>query len=1164
MFIRSAACVVALLTSAGVLLAVPVETEIPAADIKPTASSVYSPQQDVTHLVNGAGMTGDTHDNNGGAGTMWHSVENPAASAIAGVQSPAWVRFDFANPETFDEILIWNHNQAGLTDRGFRRTHVLGTSDGSHWVAIAADGKEMVEIPRANGSAQAPASLSVPINKSALKSVVIAADRAEGNYGSVVYGLAAVRFYAAHDVAEADLPLPTALECQAQPFYRHRPDGQPGREITLRIKGAKLFDAAQVALTCGDTQQAFTIPANPRGTDLFQLLLPPGASVTQAAQAKIKLQYGRTQLEQTVTIPPKRQWTVYIYPHAHVDIGYTTSQEFVKRIHERNVDVGIDLGKTTAGYPPGARHVWNTEAQWVVESYLHDFPDRKAAFIDAIKKGWICIDANYDSGDTSAYSDEEFLHFFQNGIAMRRLTGQPVDTMVQFDVPAMSWGAVQAAAQCGIRGILSFPNGSARQGTVSQAWEEKPFWWVAPDGKTRVLFVQPEAYALGYQLKGQFMAHKPFKSPGDQYPESLTGRFPSAVQEFRKDIDRLTTATPSAPFLNPHIFQATERLEKEGSPYDIYTISWSTADNSLVDADLPDAVKDWNETYAYPKLIIAGAHEIVAAYEKKFGNIIPEVKGDYTEYWTDGLGTDARRVGLNRHAKERLVDAETLWTMLHYETPAPIADFNDAWRWVMLGSEHTWGYYDPYAAYAKGVEATKASYFENADKTSRRLLTATLQPIVKPGSNTIAVLNTLSWNRSGLVTLNAENSKASNAITDDQGHPVPSQRLSTGELVFRAVDVPALASRIYHLGAATVVDELQSACNASGNTLENSLVKITLNPQSGDIASLVDKQTGYEFVDAKSRYAVNSYRYLRGGDSSDRASSPTNVTIAVKENGPVVASLLVESKAEGCNKLTREVRIVAGQSAIEMIDTLDKIATRAKEGVHFGFAFNVAGGTTHMDIPWGVMRPEADQIPGSNKNWLVFQRWIDISNDHEGVTWTAIEAPLVELGDLTANIMGGGGNWRKSIPQTQTLLSWALNNHWFTNFPLQQGGIIPFRYVIQPHGRYDSVAANQFGLEQNRPLIAVPVDKNPVTKPLLTIDNPRVAISTLKPSEDDKALILRLRSVSDKPELINLTWPTGTPKSINLCLADEEPATPVGHKIVVEPYGVLTLRVEWP
>ncbi len=971
--------------------------------------------------------------------------------------------------------------------------------------------------------------------------------------------IASPRLMVAKDVAEGDLPFPTGFECDAQAYYGHRPDGEAGRAIILRLTGAKLYGNATVTTECdGNTEE--TPFNNLQGVDQLTVLLPAGATVTNDCRVTFTLRQGNQSVAKSVTVPAKRQWTVYIYPHAHVDIGYTAPQDIVQKIHMRNVDVGIDLGHKTVNYPEGARHVWNTEAEWVVESYMRAAtPEKKAAFIETVKKGWICLDANYDNANTSVFSDEEFIHYFRNGIDMRKLTGKPVDTMVQVDVPGMSWGVVEAAAQCGVRGVFSFPNHVARIGTIREAWEQKPFWWVAPDGKSRVLFVQGWPYGMGYVLKGSKIKSPPYRSPADRYPESLIGQIPNPVQEYRKDLDRLSMGDPSANFLDPFIFTDTARREREGSPYDIYVMTWSMADNSLVDADLPDAVKAWNEKYAYPRLVISGAHDIMMAFEKKFGDIIPEVRGDYTEYWTDGLGTDARRAGYNRLAKERLVQTETLWTMLHgdSDSPAPVSAFNDAWRWVMLGSEHTWGYYNPDVPFAKGVEATKASYFENADKTSRQLLAQTLAPITKPGSETIAVLNSLSWNRTGLVTVKT----AGNRVLDDQDAEVPSQRLTTGELAFLASNVPALGSRTYRVTSGSFTG---SGCRIAGNTLDNGLVKVTLNPQTGDIASLICK--GHEFVDAKSPYALNSYRYLRGADKPAQATGPTDVVIKVKETGPLVVSLLVESKAEGCNKLTREIRLIAGQPWVECLDTLDKISTRHKEGVHFGFAFNVPGGTTRMDIPWGVMTPERDQLPGGNRNWLTFQRWVDISNDKTGVTWTSIEAPLIEFGDITGNVLGdavGAKYWLAHLPETQTVFSWALNNLWFTNFPLEQGGIIPFHYAILPHAAYDPVTANRFGLEQNRPLVPVQAGQNPVAKPFVVVDNPRVFVSTLKPSEDGQAVILRLRSLSDKPVTVKLTWPAGQPKSIHYCLADEIPAGGlIGSSVNMLPWGALTLRVE--
>ena len=183
----------------------------PAADISVMASSVFSPPQDARHLVDGSGLSGDRHDNEGSARTMWHSVENPAASSPApGLPAaPAWVRFAFAHPVALAELRLWNHNQAGLTDRGIRKATLFTSADGATWAAQA------LELPRASGAPGAQVSLVVKAPGKPVKAAILAA---ESNYGSTIYGLSEVQFMTQRDVAEADLPFPAELTCEPQPF----------------------------------------------------------------------------------------------------------------------------------------------------------------------------------------------------------------------------------------------------------------------------------------------------------------------------------------------------------------------------------------------------------------------------------------------------------------------------------------------------------------------------------------------------------------------------------------------------------------------------------------------------------------------------------------------------------------------------------------------------------------------------------------------------------------------------------------------------------------------------------------------------------------------------------------------------------------------------------
>jgi alpha-mannosidase len=120
------------------------------------------------------------------------------------------------------------------------------------------------------------------------------------------------------------------------------------------------------------------------------------------------------------------------------------------------------------------------------------------------------------------------------------------------------------------------------------------------------------------------------------------------------------------------------------------------------------------------------------------------------------------------------------------------------------------------------------------------------------------------------------------------------------------------------------------------------------------------------------------------------------------------------------------------------------------------------------------MQPEVDQLPGSCKNWLSVGRWIDVANADNGVTWVSLDAPLAEIGGISATKLGSQKDpsvWRQHIEPTQTFYSWVMNNHWGTNYRAYQEGIVVFRYALRPHTRYHPALASRLAVSLSLPLL---------------------------------------------------------------------------------------------
>jgi hypothetical protein len=215
-----------------------------------------------------------------------------------------------------------------------------------------------------------------------------------------------------------------------------------------------------------------------------------------------------------------------------------------------------------------------------------------------------------------------------------------------------------------------------------------------------------------------------------------------------------------------------------------------------------------------------------------------------------------------------------------------------------------------------------------------------------------------------------------------------------------------------------------------------------------------------------------------------------------------------------------------------------------------------------MDVPWAVVRPEEDQMPGACKNWFTVNRWIDVSGEEHGVTWATVHAPLVEVGAITAETP-----WIEQLEPSQTLYSYVMNNYWFTNYKADQEGPTPFRYAVRPHaGPYDPVAAARFGVEASQPLVAVAAGADgPAEIPSrLRVAPQEVLVTCFKPSTDGKAIIVRLFNVGEKTAEAVLTWSEPAPRNVTISNLAEEPGEAAGGPIEVPAMGFVTLRAELP
>lgn len=877
----------------------------------------------------------------------------------------------------------------------------------------------------------------------------------------------------------------------------------------------------------------------PADTQSFDVYVAP---VSTVRQVDVEVEVAGKSTTARVSLYPVRKVLVYILPHSHHDLGYTDLQANVEEKQIQNISKGIDLARRTANYQEGARFVWNLEVLWGADLFMRRKSQaEKDEFIDAVKKGWIGLNGMYANELTGLCRPEELLQLFRYSFELGSQCGVQVDSAMLSDVPGFTWGTVTAMAQAGIRYFSAAPNYFDRIGTFMVEWQDKPFWWVSPSGKEKVLVWVPwTGYAMSHVMK---------------LSSDWVGKY-------------------------------QERLDEVKFPYEISCIRWSGhGDNAEPDPELPEFINKWNQEFEWPRFTIATTSHAFSAFEKRYGRELPEFKGDLTPYWEDGAGSSALETRMSRGAADRLSQAETMAAML---APAAyrVSDFHEAWRDVLLYSEHTWGAWnsvsDSENPFVTKQWDFKRNFAVGAEERSKALLGEVLHNYATAkDASMVDIHNSSSWPRTEVVVLPKEMSSAGDHVKDEHGTSVPSQHLSTGELAFLAREVPAFGSVRFHLSLGKP-HAPQTHVSFKDGVLENGIVRARIDATSGNIVELAMHGSPNNLVDGSRGEAVNEYLFLKGKDLSKIQSSGP-VRIIVEEQGPLVASVRVESSAPGSVSLVRRIRLTTGADWIELTNTVDKERAplnphpgvgdqgsefaqhEAKESLQFAFPFAVPGGQIRMDIPLAVMRPELDQLPGSCKNWLPVGRWIDVANAERGVTWVTLDAPLVEIGEISATMLGSQTNpgiWRKHIEPTQRFYSWVMNNHWGTNYRAYQQGVVAFRYALHPHSGYDAAAAARLAIGLSQPLLASSAGTRALSPSLFRIEPADVLALECKPSVDGKAWIVRLFGASGEDRRARLTWEGNKAPRVWCSNLSEEPLALAKEEVDVAAWDLVTLRID--
>ena len=933
---------------------------------------------------------------------------------------------------------------------------------------------------------------------------------------------------------------PGSLRELVDVFVRSNTGFRHGSSVELSIVGKQFRAKLDSGSEFGEQKAEFAIP-----------------EFVSDTTAHLQWKIGGRKFRLDERINPQKKWTLLLVPHIHLDVGYSDYQPKVAAIQDRAMDEAMDFAAQVPAF------CYSVDGSWDLDQFMQTRSpaDQQRAITD-MKDGKLFVPAEYANLLTGFPTAETLIRSLYASANFSRLHGTPFNYANITDVPTYSWSYASILAAAGIKYFVAGPNGHLTRGPVDiqgRLNEDSPFWWVGPDGG-KVLFWYGRHYWEGGIL---------FGVP----PQANAGR-----------------ATI------PIFLKAYEQPSYKAHAVILFGTQQENTDLFPQQAELAG---EWNHEFAYPRIKYSGFAAAMNTIAAQFGGKFPTVSGDGGPYWEDGIASNARLAAMERRNESRAPSVDKLSTLTALVNPRLAADKSELdgmWRNMVLMDEHTWNSHDSWsdpssdetARQSKVKEMYAVDAHQTADYVARNSM-ADLANAIPARRESLIVFNMLNWNRSALVNFDLQ--KGRELVDSTTGAVVPVQVVKKSirltRVRFLAADVPAFGYKVYKLRS-TKNAVLAAPAPVQTTTLENRFYRIELDPASGAVRSIYDKQLGRELVDQQSPYRFGQYLYVSGGDKRpntllqyrtieilpklnvDGAHNGRLISVTHEPYGWVAR---MQSTDTNTPAVITELRLFDHQKKIEFIEDITKKAVRTREAVYFAFPFAMDHPQFDYEIQNGVVNPAKNMYPGAGHEWFSVQHWVSVEQNGVSGTVMPLDASLVTLGDIYR------GAWPKQFGVRRgTIFSYVMNNYWSTNYDASQGGHTRLRYVVTSAASTNPVALSRMGWEEATPLeLDVVTRQDKAMQPAesaasqlgsyLQLNDPALLVEDWKPAEDGKGTILRLLDLGGAERQVNVQVP-----HVNLEQAIQTDAVernqhelPLdgahGFHITVHPHQIITVRL---
>ena len=840
--------------------------------------------------------------------------------------------------------------------------------------------------------------------------------------------------------------------------------------------------------------------------------------------------------------PMMQQATFHESGNAHIDAAWlwprTETVDVVRRTFGTAAQLMQEYPKYT--YTQSAAQYY----EWMVDKYP-ELADQIKQYVkqgrwEAVGGMWVEPDLNLPGGESTVRSILLGKRYLMKEFGVDVTIGWNPDTF------GYNWQLPQIYARSGINTFV----------TQKMSWNDtnqlpfKLFWWESPDG-SKVLTYFPHGYgntSLNPVRLSIDFANARKQAPGlpemmDLFGVSDHGGGPSRAMldegthwaEGNKVIPKMEFGTAGSFF---------DKVRKQVSP-DSKTWNYDTLAGG----------------YTYPSAPAPGQISI------------PTWKDElYLEYHRGVYTTQAMQKYNLRHGEVEAINAEKYASLAWLEgNPYPNAELTDAWQKITFNGFHDLGAGSGIAVIYRDAAKDFATVNRETTEISHAAKHTLDAHFNTAGGRGVPVLvwNTLGWERSGPVTVNVQMPEPTTEVSveDSKGRVLASEVLHTDAathtflLRVKTGPVPAMGYAVLHVapGKKTFASDLK----AESLTLENSNLRLIVDPKTGCITSLYNKRDQFETLapgacgNQLQAYVDKPKEYDAWNIDPEEFKKPMPIdgvdSVKLTEKDPLRSTIRIQRHWQA-STFTQDISLSSG--ADHALVSTDVEWHETHIFLKAAFPLAAVSKKATFDIPYGAIeRPTTRSNSFEQAKFEVSaQQWADEGDGQHG--FSLINDSKYGY-DVVGNLM------RLSLLRSPT-----------SPDPNADRGHQHFQYELYPHaGNWKQALTVRHAYEFNYPLQAMQVEPHagslPASYSFASVSSPSVILTALKKAEDSSALILRMYESDGKPESVKVTLPPGATGAELTNLMESEQGGPVavsGNEATVniKPWEILTLKVSYP